>query len=141
MIDIENYVIDRISTGLAVSHPDAEVLGEFVDRPERFPCVCAEQNDRETYTRSRDGSLYPHHETVFFSVTVFSAALGEKKAEAKAIMEDVVQIMESMKFTLTMCSPTPNVDRTVYRLTARFRAVHGNAKTVGDNEVVQMYRE
>lgn len=141
MTDIENYVINQISVGLSASFPSADVLGEYVDTPGTFPCVCVEQSDRETYTRSQDEALQPHHETVYFTVNVFSNSLSGKKAEAKAIMSAVEEIMENMNFTLTMCSPTPNLDRSIYRMTARFRAVHGNAKRIGDDDIVQMYRK
>ena len=141
MTDIENYVINQISEGLSVSFPEADVLGEYVDAPERFPCVCLELSDRETYIRSLDGDLQPHHETVYFTVNVYSNSLAGKKAEAKKLMALTDEIMTGMKFTRTMCSPTPNIDRSIYRISARYKAVHGNAKSVDGTDVVQMYRE
>lgn len=142
MTDIENYVINQISVGLAVSFPDAEVAGDYelTDPNGPFPRVCVSQSDRETYERSLDGSVKPNHETVYFTVDVFSNALDGRKAEAKAIMDAVDDIMTDMLFIRTMCSPTPNIDRSIYRLTARYRAVHADAKQIGDDDVVQMYR-
>lgn len=141
MTDIENLVINTISERVTAAFPEADVTGIYTDTPQTFPHVCVQQADKETYTRSLDGELQPHHETVFFSVDVFSAAGGERKSEAKAIMDLIDEVMAEMLFTLTSQSPTPNIDRTVYRITSRYRAVHGRGRTVGDDTVVQMYRD
>ena len=141
MTDIENYVINQVSVAVTTAYPNAYVLGFYVDTPSRFPCVCIQMSDRETYTRSLDGDLQPHHQTVYFSVDVFSAAENVRKTEAKAIAAIVEETMANMGFTLTMSSPTPNIDRTVYRITSRYRAVHGSGHKVGDDTVVQMYRD
>lgn len=141
MVDIENYVIDRVTTGIADSWPDAEVKGEYVDNPGTFPCVCVTLDDSQVYERSLDGSLTPHHVTDFFTVQVFSNKKGLKKSEAKALMADVDEIMCAMKMTRTMCSPTPNIDRSIYRITARYRVVHDEGRDVDGVTVVHLYRE
>lgn len=141
MTDIENYVINQVSAAVTAAYPDADVLGFYVDTPSTFPCVCIQQSDKETYTQSLDGDLQPHHQTVYFSVDVFSAAENGRKTEAKAIAALVEETMANMRFTLTMSSPTPNIDRSVYRITSRYRAVQSAGHTVGDDTVVQMYRD
>ena len=78
---------------------------------------------------------------MYFSVDVFSAAENGRKTEAKAIAAIVEETMANMGFTLTMSSPTPNIDRTVYRITSRYRAVQSAGHTVGDDTVVNMYRD
>ena len=140
MTDIENYVINQVSLAVTATYPNADVLGFYVDTPSSFPCVCIQMSDRETYTRSLDGDLQPHHQTVYFSVDTFSAAENGKKAEAKAIAKLVDDTMANMGFTLTMSSPTPNIDRSVYRITSRYRAVQSAGHTVGDDTVVHIYR-
>ena len=141
MVDIENYVINQVTDGIALSFPEAEVLGEYVDQPKRFPCVCISLDDWPVYERSLDRSPLPHHMTAYFSVNVYSNKAGTKKSEAKALMAAVDEILCRMNMVRTMCSPTPNIDRSIYRITARYRVVHDEGRDVDGVTVVHLYRE
>lgn len=141
MVDIENYVINQVTEDVALSFPEAEVLGEYVEKPERFPCACISLDDSSVYERSLDGSLFPHHLTDYFSVNVFSNKAGTKKSEAKALMAVIDESFCRLKMVRIMCSPTPNIDRSIYRITARYRVVHDEGRDVDGVTVVHLYRE
>lgn len=141
MVDIENYVIDQVTDDVALFFPEAEVLGEYVEKPERFPCACISLDDSSVYERSLDGSLFPHHLTDYFTVNVFSNKAGTKKSEAKALMAVIDESLCRLNMVRIMCSPTPNIDRSVYRITARYRVVHDEGRDVDGVTVVHLYRE
>ena len=82
-----------------------------------------------------------HHAEVQYAVNVYSNKQTGAKLEAKAIMNIADNAMQGMKFWRTMTRQVPNVDRTIYRLIARYRAVVGEPTQVGDDLVFQMYQK
>ena len=140
MIDIENYILTQIKNSLAVSYPDAVVQTDFLNVPGKFPCVTVSEDDNATYTESQDTALTEHHARVMYAINVFSDKQTGAKTEAKTILDLVDVIMQNMKFTRVSMLPTPNVDPTVYRVTARYSAIVEEGMDDGTNIVHQMYR-
>lgn len=140
MINIENYVLTQIKNSLAVSYPTATVQSEFLRVPSSFPCVTVSEDDNATYVDSQDTALQEHHATVMYAINIFSDLNSGAKKEAKQILGLVDTIMQNMKFTRVSMLPTPNVDPTIYRITARYSAVVEEGIAVGNNIVHQMYR-
>ena len=141
MIDIENIVINTLSKHLSTEYPTASLSGEFVEVPENFPHVCITQDDNSVYTRTLDNDLEEHHANIMFTVNVYSNSLTGKKSECKKIAAAVDECMSAMRFTRTMMSPVPNVDRSIYRITMRYKAVAGRGVSIGDDTVFQIYRK
>lgn len=141
MIDIENIVINTLSNYLSTEYPTASLSGEFVEVPENFPHVCITQDDNSVYTRTLDNNLEEHHANIMFTVNVYSNSLTGKKSECKKIASVVDECMSAMRFTRTMMSPVPNVDRSIYRITMRYTAVAGRGVSIGDDTVFQIYRK
>lgn len=126
MIDIENKVFNDVAIYLRQKYNGISVYGEYVETPSSFPCVTIVQDDSSTYVGSLDERLTENHSNVVFSVNVYSNLSSGKKEQAKAIARDVDNILLGMKFTRMMMSQTPNVDRTIYRMTSRYQAVVGS---------------
>jgi hypothetical protein len=141
MIDIEAKVFTTVATAVRTEYDTASVYGEAVEIPESFPCVTVEESDNYTYRDSQDTDLREHHANLMYTVNIYSNAPAyQKKLQAKRIFDLVDQTMQDMKFTRTSASQIRNVDRTVFRITARYIAVVGAGKQDGDNTVYQMYR-
>lgn len=126
MIDIENLVIDRIDTAVKAVFGTATVYGTSVEAPESFPCVTIQETDNATVTASQDIALLEHHARVNYQIDIYSTA---GKSQAKQILDIVDTTMQTMKFTRTMCGRTPNIDRTIYRITIRYTAIVGEPIT------------
>lgn len=141
MIDIENKVFNTIATMLRTKYSGISVYGEYIEAPSSFPCVTIVEDNNSTYARSQDTSLEEHHVNVVYSVNVYSNLVSGKKSQAKAIAEDIDNAMLNMKFTRAMMNQVPNIDRTIYRVTASYTAVVEKAKTINGNEVYQIYRK
>lgn len=141
MIDIENLVCDKVFRAVNAAFRNAVCYSEYVEVPAAFPCVTLYEADNRSYRPSDDEQLSDHQVHVMYECNVYSDKTNGKKAEAKQIADIVDNAMQSMKFTRTMRSQIPNVDRTIYRVTMRFEAVVGEP-IVTDNgtTTLQMYR-
>lgn len=141
MIDIENLVVDKVFRAVSTAFANAVCYSEYVEVPAAFPCVTLYEADNRSYRPSDDEQLSDHQVHVMYECNVYSDKTDGKKAEAKQIADIVDSTMQSMKFTRTMRSQIPNVDRTIYRVTMRFEAVVGEP-IVTDNgtTTLQMYR-
>lgn len=144
MIDIENIVINTVATALktaySTTYPNMEIKGESVDVPAAFPCITIEETANRTLQRTQDESLTEHQAIVNYTVNVFVNNVSNKKAIAKKIANTVDQTMQNMKFTRTLRIPTPNVDRSIYRLTMRYEAIVGQPKKIDGKDRYPMYR-
>jgi hypothetical protein len=141
MIDIENKVLSVVREAVLAQYPTASVYGEYVEVPASFPCVTVTEDTNYTYVYTKDEQLAEHHAEVQYSVNVYSNKQTGAKLEAKAIMNIADNAMQNMKFWRTMSRQVPNVDRTIYRLIARYRAVVGEPTEVGNDLVFQMYQK
>ena len=141
MIDIENKVLSVVREAVLAQYPTASVYGEYVEVPASFPCVTVTEDTNYTYVYTKDEQLAEHHAEVQYAVNVYSTKQTGAKLEAKAIMNIADNAMQGMKFWRTMTRQVPNVDRTIYRLIARYRAVVGEPTQVGNDLVFQMYQK
>lgn len=141
MIDIENKVLSVVREAVLAQYPTASVYGEYVEVPASFPCVTVTEDTNYTYVYTKDEQLAEHHAEVQYSINVYSNKQTGAKLEAKAIMNIADNAMQGMKFWRTMTRQVPNVDRTIYRLIARYRAVVGEPTQVGDDLVFHMYQK
>lgn len=141
MIDIENKVLSVVREAVLAQYPTASVYGEYVEVPASFPCVTVTEDTNYTYVYTKDEQLAEHHAEVQYSINVYSNKQAGAKLEAKAIMNIADNAMQGMKFWRTMTRQVPNVDRTIFRLIARYRAVVGEPTQVGDDLVFHMYQK
>lgn len=141
MIDIENMVFTAVYNAVIAVYSNAYITSTYESIPQKFPCVHIAEIDNYAYTRSQDEQLKEHNANVTYEVNIYSNLANKNKEEAKKIMSIVDETMQNLKFTRQMMSPTPNFDRTKYRITARYRAVVAEPKTINGKKVYQMYRK
>lgn len=122
MIDIENALFNKIALYLRANVPGVSVYGEYVDLPSAFPCVTITEADNYVNTNYSDTDGIEHRSNVMYEVNVYSNLVNGKKEQATAIAEMVDSQMALYGFTRTMKFPTPNTDRTIYRITMRYTA-------------------
>lgn len=140
MIDIENKVLSVVREAVLAKYPTASVYGEYVETPESFPCVTVVEDTNYTYVYTKDEQLMEHQCEVQYSVNVYSDKQTGAKLEARAILAVADEAMQNMKFWRTMSRQVPNVDRTIYRVIARYRAVIGEPTQVGYDLVYKIYQ-
>ena len=141
MIDIENKVLSVVRAAVLAQYPTASVYGEYVDVPASFPCVTVTEDTNYTYVYSKDDTVAEHHTDVQYAINVYSNKKTGAKLEARAILKVADDAMQSMKFWRTMTRQVPNVDRTIYRMVARYHAIVGEPFEDADgNLVYQIYQ-
>lgn len=123
MIDVESAVFTAVATRLRADYPGIFVTGEEIDEPAKFPCVSLVEADNTTYTRSNDFQKVDHHANVMYEANAYSNLESGKKAQARKIMNTVDEVMLSLGLVRIMNSPTPNINRSIARRTARYRGV------------------
>ena len=120
MTQIENEIYTELYNLLTTTYSGIFVTGEYTPVPKMFPCVFIEESDN--YTISLNGSNKGEESAVVFEINVFSNLQNGRKSECKKIIKTIDDFMTLRGFIRTMCSPTQNVDPTVYRMTARYEA-------------------
>lgn len=141
MIDIESMIVDKVNTAvtsLKTTYPNLRVVSDYIETSETFPLISVVQSDNYTHLATQDAALVDHAANVAFEVNVF-ANDKKKKSTAKAIAAVVDAEMLNNLFTRTFMGQTPNVDRTVFRITMRYTAVVWPVVD-GNNTTYQMYR-
>lgn len=124
MIDIENEVFNTLATVLRAEYNPISIYGETVDVPSVFPCVVIEERDNRVYERSQTGATTENHASVMYEINVYSNKRVGKKAEVKAIFNQIDTEMANMNFTRKLLNPIGNLaDGTIYRMVGRYQAV------------------
>lgn len=123
MIDIENIVFTRVKNAIRTAFSGASVYSEYVETPASFPCVTIVEADNSVYQPTRDLDGVEHHAQIMYEINVYTNDSTGKKSKAKSIASVIDGEMSEMLFTRTFRGQTPNVDRTIYRITMRYVAV------------------
>lgn len=142
MITIENLIVDKVNnavSSLGTTYPNLRVVSDYIETSETFPLVSVVESDNYTHLATQDAALEDHAVNVTFEINIF-ANDKKKKSTAKAIAAVVDAEMLNNLFTRTFMGQTPNVDRTVFRITMRYTAVVWPVVN-GNNTTYQMYRE
>ena len=131
MINIENDVFGIVSKSTREKFPNIYMSGEYVKSPPSFPATSLVEMDNNVYTFTQTSSDNENHATVMYEVNTYSNKVKGKKAECKEIMSFIDDEMSKLGFTRIMLQPIPNMDdATIYRMTARYKAVVSKNKTI-----------
>lgn len=121
MIDIEATIFNYVANTLRAEFPGISVYGEMVETPERFPSVSLVEDDNSEIAENVTLGRTPETAcNLLYTANVYSNLKQGKKAQAKAIMDVIDSCMHNLGFTRTMRNQLPNLDRTIYRVTARY---------------------
>lgn len=124
MIDVENIIFNTVATALRSEFSGIFVSGENVAAPSTFPAATLVEMDNSVYIPSSD-SITENHAVLMYQAEVYSNKTTGRKAQAKSIMDAIDEEMTKLGFVRTSKSPMPNMDTSIYRIVARYRAVVG----------------
>ena len=131
MINIESEIFNIVSTKVRDEFPDIYMSGEYVKSPPSFPATSLVEMDNTSYTSTQTSSENENHVSLMYEVNTYSNKVKGKKSECKEIMTLIDKEMAALGFTRTMLQPIPNMDdATIYRMTARYKAVVSKDKTI-----------
>ena len=119
MIDLENTIFDRVATQLRTNHPDIKVYGEDVAEPASFPCVNMWESSNSVWAEGESNTSLDDYVNVTYTIQVFTNT-PTKKADGKALANEIDGIMLGLRFRRTLLQQVPNIDRTIYRIELRY---------------------
>ena len=140
MIDIENKLRGIVLDAVKAEYPRFVLYDSYPDKSDTFPCGAFEMTDNRTYVESQDTNLHENHARIFIAIDIYSNKQNGRKTEAKKIAEIVDNTMQDYNFTRTMYRPTPNVDRSIWRITLRYEAVVAKPTTSGNTDTYKIFR-
>ena len=118
MIDLENTIFDRVATQLRTHH-DIKVYGEYVAEPASFPCVNMWESSNSVWAEGESNTSLDDYVNVTYTIQVFTNT-PTKKADGKALANEIDDIMLGLRFRRTLLQQVPNIDRTIYRIELRY---------------------
>lgn len=122
MIDCEAKVFQACADAFRAVYPNGFIAGEYVAQPPKFPAVSVVEMDNNVDERALDNGNVENAVNVMYQVDVYSNRNTGKKAQAKAIIALIDNVLAQYRFVRTFCNPVQNFnDATIYRMTARYR--------------------
>ena len=122
MIDCEAKVFQTCADAFRAAYPNGFIAGEYVAQPPKFPAVSVVEMDNNVDERAMDNGNIENAVNVMYQVDVYSNLNKGKKAQAKAIVALIDEVLAKYRFVRTFCNPIQNMnDATIYRMTARYR--------------------
>lgn len=139
MIDVENVIFDKASKLLETKFTGITVESTYNPTPSSFPFVSIEEQDNFVYDRTSTLDELENHCEVMYQVDVYSNRKDTAKSEAKKIANYIDEVFNGLKFTRIVKAYTPNVDRSIFRITMRYTAVISAGKASGIDTIYQVY--
>lgn len=121
MIDIENMLFTKVKNNL----PSTVKTGTMYSSVQsEFPYVSLIVMDNSIYEPFIDSGRIENAVEIMVEVNVYSNKTSGKKEECKKLMKNIDDTLSGLGLVRSYCQPTPNLeDATIYRITARYRAV------------------
>jgi len=141
MIDISNVVMRIIKDAVSTAYPNCAFTSDQPAELSVFPAVTVVESDNHSYDEGLDNTYEEEYANVMYDVNVYSNKKDGKRAEAKAIVNLLDNAMIKAGFKRMMKQELPNIDRTIYRIMARYKAVASAPYTDSKgNTVHDIYR-
>ena len=122
MIDCESIIFQKCADAFRAAYPNGYIAPEYVSQPPKFPAVSVVEMDNNVDERAMDNGAIENAVNVMYQVDVYSNLNKGKKAQAKAIVALIDEVLAKYRFVRTFCNPIQNMnDATIYRMTARYR--------------------
>ena len=131
MIDCEAKVFQACADAFRAAYPNGFIAGEYVAQPPKFPAVSVVEMDNNVDERAMDNGNIENAVNVMYQVDVYSNLNKGKKAQTKAIVALIDEVLAKYRFVRTFCNPIQNMnDATIYRMTARYRRRITDTETI-----------
>ena len=126
MIDIESYIYTQVRNAVLASFTNADVSSEYVENPAKFPHICLEMEDDSVMAEYLTAQNREFASLQTFTANIYTNT-PTAKSDAKAIAQVVDNAMQGLGFRRALYMRTPNIDRTIYRLTLRYEGIVSQA--------------
>ena len=119
-----NYTFNAVYTAVTDAAIAVEAgiycSSKYEPVPDSFPAVYVEEVSRVRTPNNITLAYTDDQNRVIHEVQVWSNKATGARTQAYAVMDAIVAAYNTLYFRLTMMSPMPTTDRSIYRLVARF---------------------
>lgn len=147
MIDIENVVLDTVSTQLAsvITDLTVNVTSGYDEHKAVFPTLLVRETGSMDYQKTATDDCSENHARLTYELEVWSDKQNTGRSQCKRILGAADDIMKSMKFRRIYKSRPFNIDRTKWRQYARYEVIAAkpvtyDKGTANERTVIGMYR-
>ena len=125
MIDVETEVLNAVYPYIEDLVPEDSFSSVYVPAPSSFPFVTLMEMDNISDTGHQSTALDEEYAVITYEANVYAT----DKLDCREIMDALDQAMIRLNFTRLSMTTVPNLaDRTIFRITARYRAVADQSK-------------
>ena len=140
MIDVENYVIDRVHQRIKEHGLDVHIHSSHVRSPSKFPALMLYESDNTTYDMIRFGDGIERFAEVRYTAEVCTNEQKGKKETAKQIVAIVDDAMQEMGFYRDSKQYTFGMNESsVFVALSTYRGLVGESPS-GDKNEYKVYR-
>ena len=138
MTSIENKIIDAVTRAVKAAYPKADVESTYVAKPSAFPHVTIWEEDNTNPMQYQGTAQSKRYASLQYIVNIYCNDK-TKKATAKHIADIIDGVMTDLGLLRTLRRPTPNADRTIFRMSMRYRGLVEEGITEGDTTTYIMH--
>lgn len=140
MIDVENYVVDKISQIIQNEAPEVQVYSSHLRSPSVFPCVMIYESANGSYEATRAADGIERHAELRYTVEVCTNDTSGKKENAKRLSRIIDDAMQEMGFYRNSKQYTFGTNESsIFVALTTYRGLVGEGPS-GDMENLIVYR-
>lgn len=126
-----NSIYSYVKKAVELEMPNAFVTAEYTATPAKFPAVFIREISQVRTAEATTLAFTDKQHESSFEVQIFSAKQSGAMTEAYKLMEIVRNSFNELYFAEISETPIENaIDKTIFRLVARFRRVIGGGDTM-----------
>ena len=125
-VDLIDQIIDDVKKYIKLkSEYSPRVVKKSLKQNDKFPLITITQEDNSNILASTEFKETIDKLTISVNVYAEDMAVGNKTISNVNIVEELVKLTDDVirnryKMLRTSCRPTPNLDNTIYRMTAMY---------------------
>lgn len=137
-IDLYDEIFDYLSAYIKKDDTyNCIITKQSLQESNKFPLIVFTENQNSLYRA--DTTFRETLSSVYYEVNIYTKdkSVGGKKKYAMEIAKELSQQVDYVlgnkyKLSRTYCSPTPNIDNTIYRITMRYEGIiiDGRSRTM-----------
>ncbi len=126
MIDVENYVVDKVAKALRAEFKGIFVVSTDTDAPSKFPAVCFWEQSNVPLAKTQTAHCRENHTELMYQGNIYSNLMSGGKRQCREIAAVIDRVMTEMGFIRNFGQPVLNpADTSISRYALRYKGIVG----------------
>ncbi len=126
MIDVENYVVDKVAKALRAEFKGIFVVSTDTDAPSKFPAVCFWEQSNVPLAKTQTAHCRENHTELMYQGNIYSNLMSGGKRQCREIAAVIDRVMTEMGFIRIFGHPVLNpADTSISRYALRYKGIVG----------------